>query len=224
MAQHFPRLPVKGPVVIPNCAEVQIVWTQSQMTLKNVFHGNLTAAGPLSPNIAESIFSALKANAATTTWLGHLATGISLAAVHVKDLRAPYNPTILSTGLSIAGSASDAALPQDCALVVTLRTAQSGKGFVGRTYLPGLTVISLQDSRHFVATLKAPAEGFVNAINSAMTAQGLPWVIGQRHLAANTDPAAPPSQQVPRNANVIPITKAEAINFRIDSQRKRLGR
>lgn len=224
MAQHYPRYPVPGPVVIPNCAQVSITWLQNSMVIMNVLHGNLTAAGPLNPNIAETIFSALKANAATTTWLTHVTTGMSLTGVRVKDLRAANNPTLLSTGVAVLGTGAGAAVPQDCALAVTLRTAFSGKGYVGRAYLGGLTVTDLADSRHWASGVQTPAINFMNAINSAMTASGLPWVLAQRQLAGNPDPAAPPSQQQPRPAGVVPITAANLTDLRVDSQRRRLGR
>jgi hypothetical protein len=194
------------------------------MTLVNVLHGNLTAAGPLNPGIAESIFSAIKAATSTTTWLTHLHTGISLTGVHVKDLRAAFNPTIESTGVSIPGTSTGGELPQDCASVATLRTAQSGRGFVGRAYLPGLTQDNLADSRHWNSSLGPAMIAFMNGINTAMTAQGLPWVLAQRALLANTDPNAPPPYNQPRQAAVIPITACAMADTRVDSQRKRLGR
>jgi hypothetical protein len=220
----YPRDPVKGPVVIPNCAEVKFKYTQGGMNVTNVLHGNLTAAGPLNPSIAESIFSAVKANAATTTWFGHLHTGFEFVGVEVKDLRTANMPGLESTGLALAGTGAGAAVPQDCALCITLKTAFSGKGFFGRTYLGGLTVADLADSRHWLSTLGPPAIAFMNGLNSAMTAQGLPWVVAQRALQANTNPAAPPHQQQPRPAAVVPITGAAATDFRVDSQRRRLGR
>jgi len=212
-----------GPVVIPNCAEVKFIYSQGGMNITNVLHGNLTAAGPLNPSVAESIFSAVKANTATTTWFGLLHTGFSFTRVEVKDLRTANQPGLESTGLPLAGTGAGAAAPQDCALCVTLKTAFSGKGFFGRTYLGGLTVNELADSRHWAGTISVPAIGFMNAMNSAMTAQGLPWVVAQRALQANTDPAAPPHQQQPRPAGVVPITQAAITDLRIDSQRRRLG-
>jgi hypothetical protein len=224
MGQKFPRPPVKGPVVIPNCAEVKIKWTQGGLTLTNVLHGSLTAAGPLNPAIAESIFSAVKANAATTTWLGHVHPSCSLSGVEVKDLRAANNPGLVSTGLAAPGTSAGGEQSQAVAFVITLKTAFSGKGYFGRAYLPGVASDNLADSRHFVNTLGTPAVAFMNGINAAMTAQGIPWVLGRRALQANTDPAAPPHQQQSRPADTIPIQAAEANDYRIDSQRKRLGR
>jgi hypothetical protein len=205
---------------------VKILWSQGGITLNNVFHSNLTAAGPLNPTAAESIFSAIKAAAATITWLGHLHTSIQLIGVHVKDLRAANNPTLISSGNATPGTGTGNMIPQDSALVVTLRTAFSGRGFVGRVYLPGLDSTNLADSRHFISTtvFDNAAIGFANAINTAMTPQVGSWVLGRKHLLASPDPAAPPPYNSPRPADTIPITAAVLVDHRIDSQRKRLGR
>jgi hypothetical protein len=220
----YPRPPQKGPLVIPNCAEVKLKFQQGGMAISNVLHGHLTAAGPLNPGIAESIFSAIKADPATATWFGHLAADVSFRGVDVKDLRAANNPTIESTGLPMSATGTGTPLPQSIAFVITLRTAFSGKGYFGRAYLIGLTQTDQQDSRHFVDTLGVPAIAWLNAVNSAMTAQGLPWVVAQRTLLANTDPAAPPAMQEMRPANVVPINQAVVTDYRMDSQRRRMGR
>jgi hypothetical protein len=224
--QHYARPPVAGPVVIPNCAEVKVDWVMGGMTLTNVLHGALTAAGPLNPAMAESIFTALKAAAATTTWLGHLHPSISLVGVRVKDLRQANQPTLASSSAGTVGTGTGTELPQDSALAVTLRTAFSGKGYTGRIYLPGLDSAQLADSRHWISTVAFDnaAIGFANAINTAMTGQGIPWVLGRRALAANTTAGAPPAYAVPRPADTIPIVAAALTDHRIDSQRKRLGR
>lgn len=218
------RPPVGGPIVIPNCGQIAIQWTENGMTMLNVLHGALTAAGPLNPNVAETIFTAIKAAAATTTWLNHVSATASLSGVRVKDLRAANNPTILSTSAAINGTSAGPVSSQGNALVVTLKTAQSGRGYVGRVYLPGISNDNLADSRHYNSALNAPAVAFLNAINTAMTASGMPWVIGQRALQASPEPGAPPPYNQIRQATTIPITQAAVVSDRIDSQRRRLGR
>jgi len=224
--QSWARPPRGGAVVIPNCAEVKILWTQGGMTLNNVFHAALVPAGPLNPSVAETVFAALKAAAATTAWLSHIHPSCSLAGIHVKDLRAANNPTLTSTGVAIPGTGTGTPLPQDNALVVTLVTAFSGKGFVGRAYLPGLDSAQLADSRHYISTgaFDTAVINFANAINSAMTPSIGAWVLGRKYLLANSDPAAPPPYNSPRPADTIPITAAKITDHRVDSQRKRIGR
>lgn len=189
-------------------------------------HTALIPAGPLNPNTAETIFAALKANAGTTAFLAKVHPSYQISGVRVKDLRAANNPTLQSTGAAAVGASASTQLPTDVACVVTLRTAQSGRGFVGRIYVPGLAADQLSDSRHWLNTpaFDTIMTGFANAINAAATPSMGSWVIGQRALKANPDPAAPPPYNTARPANTIPIVAAAMADHRVDSQRKRLGR
>ena len=216
------RLPVAGPVVIPNCGEVKVNFIQQNEICSIVCHGNLTAAGPLNPGIAETIFSALKAAAGTTAFMGAVDPSCSMTGVTVKDLRAANNPTLESSGLALVGTGTGGPTPQGSALVITKKTAQAGKQFTGRAYLFGLTTTELANSRSWAAGAGQLGVGFMNALNAAMTASALPMVIAQRALQAGTTAsgAALPA----RTAGVVPVTSFVARDLRIDSQRRRLGR
>jgi hypothetical protein len=216
------RLPVAGPVVIPNCIEVLLSWTSSNRTFHNALHGNLTAVGPINPGMAETLFSAIKANAATTTWLGHLGTGVRFAGCAVKDLRAPNNPMYFSTGTVVPGTAVGVELPLSSSLVVTLRTAQSGQGFRGRVYLAGMTDAALASPLAFLDTVGTDAVAFIEGVDSAMGTQNIPMVVAQRALQAGTHHDGSP--WAARDAGVLDVIAKDIANPRIDSQRKRLGR
>lgn len=220
------RPPVGGPIRIDNCAAVTILWANGSAVFHNNFHASLVTAGPLNPTVAETIFSAIKANAATTAYLAKVHPTYTLAGVHVKDLRAYNNPTIASSGAAIPGTSAGQYMPTDVALAVTLRTQYSGRGFAGRIYLPGITQDNLADQRHWISTtaFQNLVLNFMNAINSAMTTNIGSWVLGRIALAASPDPGAPPPYNQPRPADTIPIQKADFADFRVDSQRKRLGR
>jgi len=185
----------------------------------------LSAAGPLNPAVAETIFSAGKANAATTAWLAHCSPSLSLSGVHVKDLRAANNPTLASTGASLAGTGTGAPLSQATAMAVTLRTAQSGRGFVGRVFLPGMVDSVLANARTFDEVVAGPAAvAFVQGLQAAATASiGAP-VLAQRQLLASTVAGAPPPYNSPRPANTIPITGVNIASPLVDTQRRRVGR
>ena len=219
----FARFPQRGPIVIPNCAMVAVIYTIAGMTIKNIYHGALTAAGPLNPNIAETIFSAIKASAGVTAWLALMSTELELTGVEVKDLRAPNNPTIPSTGAAIAGSGTGTPISAGSAIVVTLATQFSGRGFFGRSFLCGLTSSLLTDARHATQATGNAAVAHVTAINSAMTASGLPMVVAQRLLLASTNPSAPPPYNSNRPAGTLPVTAIRVTDLRLDSQRRRLG-
>lgn len=227
MAQHYPRLPVKGPVVIPNCVQVGFLWqvgTTSFQYCSNQLHGQYSGAS-LAGTEAQAIATALVANTFFTTWLSHVHPSWAIRGIHVKDLRQRNLPTWeylyptahpgTSTGFPLSASSS---------LVISLRTANSGKGYFGRIYAMGITQDNLADARHFAATISTPALNFADAMRSAMAGSNFTWGVGQRALAANTDPAAPPNQQQARPANIIPIISTKLTDLRIDNQRRRLGK
>jgi hypothetical protein len=226
MSQHYPRPPVKGPVIIPNCVQVSVFWTYSGQSVANVYHGNYTGV-PLVSTVANTIYQALVAAPSTTAWLAKLHTSIFLMGVEVKDLRAANNPTYESaTGAGHPGVSAGGQTSAATALVISLRTAKSGKGFFGRTYLPGITQDNMLDARHWDNTkLEALSNAYVTGIQTAMQASGFAMCVAQRALAANADPNAPPAQKVARAANADNIvTGIKWTDNRVDTQRRRLGR
>jgi dUTPase len=175
--------------------------------------------------VAETIWSAIKARTETTAWLTHMHPSCSITAVHVKDLRAANNPTISSTSGAIVGTGTGAPLGQTTALCVTERTAFSGRGFVGRVYLPGLVDSTLANARTFDTVAVTPAAvNFVTGVEAAITPNLGSPVLAQRQLLASTVPGAPPPYNAPRPATTIPITGVNVANPLVDTQRRRAGR
>lgn len=219
----MPRPPTPPPIVIPNCILVALHFVYPGGEFSNVIHGNLTSVGPLNPALAETLFSAFKANAAIAAWLtNHVVTTVEFARVSIKDMRAGNNPTLLSTGAAAPGGAIGAAAPVQAALVVTHRTAQSGRAFRGRTYLAGLPAGDMADQRTWGSAVGVDGVATLNGIQSVMTANQIPMVVAQQHLLAGTteNGAVLPD----RPAAVVPITGFDIANPRIDTQRRRLGR
>lgn len=217
------RKPTRGPVVIPNCAEIVIEWVANEVTFSNVLHSQLVPTGPIDPNVAESIFSGIKAAGSTTAWLAQVHPETRLTKVIVKDLRAANNPGYESTGISTPGTATGTPLSQGTAMCITLRTARSGRGFVGRVYLGGLASGVEETSRNFLSTACNLGVQFVTGVQSVITPLLGSPVLAQRAL--DPDPDNPnPAMTQPRAANTVPIVLVNFADTRIDSQRKRLGR
>jgi hypothetical protein len=216
------RPPTAPPIVIPNCIQVILRFSHAEGDWHNVIHGNLTAVGPINPGLAETLFSAFKANTGVSAWMAQVDTNASFSGVTVKDLRAGNNPTYLSTGLPLPGTGVGNALSLNAALVVTHRTAQSGRQFRGRSYLAGLVQTNLETMKRWSEAAGTLGIGFMNGLQSVMTANSIPMVIAHKRLMAGTDSAGRPLDERP--ANVVPITSFEIASARVDSQRKRLGR
>lgn len=216
------RLPVAGPIVIPNGIEVALHWSHPSGTFRNVFHGTNSAAGPVNPGLASTLFSAIKANAATTTFFVHLHTTVQFVGVSIKDLRAPNNPELPSTGTALAGTGPDDPVAISNALVVTLRTAFAGKGFRGRVYLAGFTIVAQDSMKVWDTGVGTDAVAFVEGIRTVLGTNNIPMAVGQRALQAGSDVHGNPMPA--RAAAVIPVISTDIANPRIDTQRRRLGR
>ena len=175
---------MSNPGFVTNAVQVRLRWNDPVGAFMNVMHMVYTPAGPLNPNIADTIFNSLVANTFTTTWRGYLPATTSLTGVDVRDLRAANNPLIESTATAVVGTSVETALPPQSAMVVTLRTAFAGRAFRGRVYMGGLALNCSDANGRIAAAANTAAIGEVNAIASAMQAAGGAMGILQRWLPA----------------------------------------
>lgn len=216
------RLPVPGALVIPNCVEIQLIYSWSGRTLKNVMHGSYTGTPALSNAFAETVFAAIKARAETTAWRARLGTGISFTAVGLRDLRSANQAQFLSTGPAVAGTGAGTTVSMNTALVVTLTTNLTGKQNRGRAYLAGMLDAGLSDPRTWSAAYGTDAVAFLSGIASVCSTNSIPLVVAQRALQAGTDHAGNPLPA--RTANTVAVTGQKIANPRVDSMRTRTGR
>lgn len=214
---------IAGFQAIPNCVQVRLVWTISGgKTIYNVMHGRVAGGFVPTGTIAENVFTAIKAAAGWTNWKVKVNTTAALAGFDIRDMRTPNNPIVPSTSAASAGTGAGVALPPGDAVCVTLRTAFAGRGFRGRVYLPGLDTGAIAAGGLLAAGNDALAKGFVDAVSTAMTGQGMTLTIGQE----------PRSGYVGKTGATIParvggtadVTTTQVRNLIIDHQRRRAGR
>lgn len=216
------RLPAAGAVVIPNCVETKILWTIGSRTFSNIFHGQSAAGVAATDANAQAIMSGLSTQFTSSGWSAMVHPSVSLFAVELKSLHTANLVQHVSTGAAVPGAATGAGAPMNVALVVTLRTANSGRAFRGRSYLGGLADIALSNMLDTSAAANTAAAAFVTGLMTVMAAASLPMCVAQRALQAGTDIKGNPLPA--RAANVVPVTLAQVINPRVDSQRRRTGR
>lgn len=218
----MPRLPVAGPIVIPGAVQMNVYWTSGGKPQRNVYHGVWSGTGSPNPALAQSLFTAISTAFGSSSWASFVGDDCTLQAVGVKDLRTANQVEYLSTGGAVPGTGTLVAVPASTALVVTLRTANSGRAFRGRTYLGSLADNAILNQYDATAAANVAAIAFVQGIMAAMAAQSMPMGIGQRALQAGTDHKGNPLPA--RAAAVVPVTQAVVVNPRLDTQRRRLGR
>lgn len=214
---------IPGVVIIPNTVQVRLFWTlPNGKTVYNVMHGSVAGGFTATSTVAEAIFTAIKAAAGWTSWKARVNTGVSLAGVDLRDMRAANLPIVASTSAASPGTGAGTALPPGDALVVTLRTANVGRGFRGRVYLPGLDSSALAAGGVAAAGTVADATSFVTAVQSALTGQSITLGIGQPARQAYTGKTG--AAHVARAAGIAPVTSIVTRNNIIDHQRRRAGR
>jgi hypothetical protein len=212
-----------GKVVISNCVQVRLIWTlPNTKTVYNVLHGRTAGAPAVTQALAQAIFAALGADGATTNWRQQLHTSVGLAGVDLRSLHAIDQPTIQSTGGSLAGTGAGGAIPPGDAFCVTLRTAQVGQHARGRVYLPGLDFSALAAGGVASANTVTRAPLFIAALQTAMAGQGMTLCIAQPHREQYTGSTG--TNHAERPASTLDVTAITARNNVLDHQRKRAGR
>lgn len=120
-----------------NVVQVEFVFTYDSQVCENVIHFQNTGA------ITTPIFNALGVhlvNWFNTNMKPLLPGTVSLNALKMTDLTTQTSGFLnYTTGLPLAGTLADAALPNNVALVITKRTVNRGRSFRGRIYHMGLT-------------------------------------------------------------------------------------
>jgi hypothetical protein len=212
---------IAGPVIIPNCIEVDLIWNlPSGKQVKNVLHGQVAAGFTATAAIAQAVYASLIGSGSWTAYAAYLSNAGSLAAVALRDLRSANMPVVQSTGGATAGTSVSAALPPGVSLPITLRTASAGRGFRGRVYLPGLAANGVvTGTGAIVAATNTAAVNFITALQTALTASAITHSIAQPARQAYTGRKG---RAIPaRAANVVNVTSVVARLTAFTSQRRR---
>lgn len=127
-----------------------------------------------------------------------------------SDINGPVFTRVPGT-LEIGGVASPA-LSNQIAFCVSLRTANRGRSFRGRIYLPGIPAASMDDANHLVPAIATNIANLVfNALDQVTVDTGALPVVVSRFTAGE-----------PRTTGIAtPMVSAIAVDNVVDSQRRR---
>jgi hypothetical protein len=212
---------IPGPIIIPNCIEVDLVWNlASGKQVKNVLHGQVAAGFNATAAIAQAVYAAIIASGQWAAWAAFLHTTASFQGVNLRDLRTSSMPLVSSTGAATPGTGAGSALPPGSAACVTLRTASAGRGFRGRVYLPGLdSGILTAATGAMTAGAQTAAQNFMTEVGTALTASAITLSIANpaRQVYNGRKGALHPA----RAAAVINVTSNVVRLLALTSQRRR---
>jgi len=209
-----------GPVVIPNCVQIVLNWGLAGGKIgHNVLYGRAPGIPAPTAAQAESIRAAITSGAAWTNLASHFAPSTLLSGVSLRSVHAQDQPIVSSTGAAVAGSGTGPAMPDEVALCVTLRTAQTGRSNRGRVYIPGWNVGQVAADNTADSAAMSSAAAWVNTFRSVFAAAGYVHVIGHPARAAYTGSTG--TTHPARTAGSIDVVSAEVRDNHWDSQRRR---
>lgn|SRR5215471_2252799 len=211
---------IGGPVVVPNCAQIVLVWNVEGGKLgHNVLYGRY--AGTFAGTVAQasSILTALSSGGAWTALAAFLANTAALTAVTIRDVNTANQPILQSSVSGANGTSASAALPSEVAAVITLRTANTGRANRGRVYVPGWATNSLGAGNVIAGAAVTALGNWANTIPGALAGQGYTWVIGQKARAAYTGSTG--TSHPARAATSIQVSSQVVRDNHWDSQRRR---
>jgi len=208
-----------GFVVSPNT--LRVLWHLSTHGRPQLYvtHAEYSLAGPLNPNIGETIWSAFKTGGIATNF-ANLATTFEMTGVEVIDLRGPNNPPVASTSAALAGTGTGVGLPDQVAIVVTLRTALTGRSFRGRVYTIGYTVAEVAADGTITDPAATTATNIVQAMKQAMSTASATMAI--RSPALPERPSKPGGTLPAKDFAITPVTTVEVRDRIFDTNRRRV--
>jgi hypothetical protein len=211
---------VPGPLVIPLTVQLRLNWVlPNSRTATNVLHAIVDPTFVLTQVIVDNVFDDISSDATTTTYMAFLAGTTALQFIDARDLRVAEQALIQSTGVAVSGGGSGMALPEEVALVCTLRSALAGRAHRGRVYLTGFDSSAIDADGHAVSGLTAAAQAWVAALSIRMEAQGLALGIGHRGHASYVNSRG---DTVPAELAGTDLVTAAIVRDNVfDSQRRR---
>lgn len=198
-------------LVVTNAAQMRLIWSLGgQLYALNVMGVVNAGSVAITQALTNTIGAAIKSALTSSGHTGALHTSVALANIGLRDIRTANTAEFIDTGGAVAGTLAGDLLPPQTALCVTLRTAQAGRSFRGRVYLPGFG--EGQNATGGTISSTGSCVAFVTAIKAALVASSL-------DLGVLSRPA--PTAPVPRAGFITVVTSIVARDSVWDTQRRR---
>lgn len=209
-----------GNLPVPLGVEVKLIWGwQGAPYAINVLHFRNTPATPIDQIRANAIDTLIKGQYSGASSQGSVNhTGVTLIAVHTRDMRDNTNIEWVGAGSAVPGTATGDPLPAAVSFVQTLKTAKRGRSYQGRIYAWGFTEASNDVLGGVVAATQSAVATFWAGILSNMSSQ---QNMQQCVLSRFTTPpgaSAPVERDPPELTTVTAIVQRDT---RWDYQRRR---
>lgn len=200
-------------VPVANAVEVAVHGQCGGAPTTNVFN---VRSGMAAPDQAEvGLAVADVADAFRTHLLPNLSTDFTLTHFVGRDLSSQTGPVVEVVDVTNGGHAGTS-LPPAVAAVVSWKTAQRGRSFRGRTYLPGIPEAVVTAGGLLGEAWQADVAADVAAFITALVGEGHRLIIVSRY--SGVDGGGNP---IPRAAGVITNVTTGLVREYVKSQRRR---
>jgi hypothetical protein len=190
-----------------NAVEVKLISQQNSVPIVNVWNVNVSHPVTLSDlNATLAIFDAWL----TSDYKTIIQPSVTFQQWILTDISVANGQQIISTPTAPNGTASGVQSAANAAFVASLRTAHTGRGFRGRTYVPGVPQAFVVDAQHMSTGYATSVNVvFVNLLN-ALIAGGSTLSVLSRYL-----------NKALRIAGLLTDVISIVTDTKIDSQRRR---
>lgn len=195
-----------------NCARVEVIYNYAGETCENTFWVQKSSPYTLAQ------LQAVRGIVDTwdsTTWKQARAIGATLNRIRTRGWTTDSDPTEdYALPTPRAGTQGGNGLPGNCTFCFKLPTGHAGRSYRGRWYLVGMVTGFLgADPNHMGATAAANILGWLNALQTALTAGGhTQVVVSFQHDHAPSNPAV-----------VYAALPYVYVDLNLDSMRRRLA-
>lgn len=205
---------------MPSCAQVVIDWTLDGGKVGHtVWYGKYTPPFNLTVADLDALTNALFQPAAFTTLATFFPTLVGPAHASLRNVDVRDQPRIEGSFGGRAGSSASPALPSEVAAVLTLRTALTGRGNRGRSYIPCWATNALGAGNVISSAAVTALQAWGNLIIPSFAAGRMQFVLGQKHRLEYTSPGG--VHHPDRPAFGLPITQVSVRDNHWDTQRRR---
>lgn len=196
-------------VPVPNTAQINIVYALDGQEIENVVYYTKTTT-PILEDLA-ALTDEVRAYIVSSL-LPALSSAIQLVRVVGVLLDVVDGFTVTNTtGLPASGGDSGDVLPNNVALCISVRTANRGRSFRGRNYIPGIAKTHTADSE-FTTSAVTGLVGIWEGLTALAGDAGWTRTVVSRF-----------SGHAPRTTGIAtPVTAVFAVDNVVDSQRRRL--
>lgn len=199
-------------VPIPNCARVEMIYSQAGELQENVYH--VIGSAPFSLANLQTLRGVFDSWDSVTDKVQRAAVS-TLVRIRTRALDSAVGATEdYNLPVARAGTASGSAIPLNACFCVKLSTGLAGRSYRGRTYKSALTVNHLADSASITGGARDALVASLNTLRTSITTANAAWFL----CVASTYTGG--AWRV--TGVCTPVINAVAVNTDLDSQKRRL--